>query len=560
MTQREKLQTCFDLREYEALVNDRLSRWKEKGFLKRLWEKDFTLWSSEPVSELSDRMGWLTLPETRPEKLDEVTRFAEEIKEEGLDQALLLGMGGSSLAPEVYTRAFGRTAGNPELIILDSTHPDAVTAARRYLDLKKTLFIVSSKSGTTLETLSLFRYFWRKTSDEVQDAGKHFVAITDPGTPLVALAEERKFRRVFLAAPDVGGRYSALTVFGLLPAALIGVDVGKLIANSRVTLENCTPGTPKMEASALILGAALGELAEVRDKVTLLTSPALSVFSEWLEQLIAESLGKRGKGILPVALEPSVTAEDYGRDRLFIALILEGDSNDALEARLARIRASGQPTIRIDLESLYDLGQQFYNWEVAIASSGSVMGVNPFDQPDVQLAKDFTREIMQRAGKKIEDFKGKPPERTHTREIRDREALTLALEKWTDQSKPGDYFALQAYLAPGLAVFQALQEIRAALLKKKGLATTCGYGPRFLHSTGQLHKGGPNNGLFLQLADTPKEIVSVPETEYSFNEIIEAQAIGDYKALLQRQRRVLRVNLGSETLKGLEIIRELLSR
>jgi len=511
------------------------------------------------MPELTDRLGWLTLPERMIENLDGILRFADEIKSEGISQVVLLGMGGSSLAPEVFADSFGSASGCPGLIVLDSTHPDAVKDVRDRLDLDNTFFLVSSKSGTTLETISLFRYFWEEMRNSGGQPGKHFAAITDPDSPLINLAVERKFRAVFEAPVDVGGRFSALSVFGLVPAALIGVDVCCLLESAMRAVDDCAAGIPENDSTALILGAMLGELSGDRNKVTFLTSPSLSSFSDWVEQLIAESTGKEGRGILPVVNEPFTKTAGYGRDRLFVGLFLEEDMHREQENLFKNMAASGHPTVRINLGDRYDLGQELFRWEVAIAAACSVMGINPFDQPDVQLSKDFTRRVMNDA---IEE--GEAPEEADsglpaTVSISNREQLALKLEKWIGQVQPGDYLALQAYLAPAPDVGNALQGLRLALLERNHLATTLGYGPRYLHSTGQLHKGGPNCGLFLQLVAESKYSVNVPETDYTFNSIIQAQGIGDFKALSERQRRVIRVDLGANVLEGLEMLRELVS-
>ncbi|MBN1224095.1 MAG: hypothetical protein JXB23_12680 [Candidatus Aminicenantes bacterium] len=549
----------FDLGRYQTRVDGRLAEWKEKGFLKRLWEKDPTLWFPTPVPEITDRLGWLTLPKTMSDNLDGVLRLAEGVKADGLAQVVLLGMGGSSLTPEVFARSFGSRAGYPRLVILDSTHPEAVRSLEAGIDLRETLFIVSSKSGTTLETLSLFKYFWKRASDQVSTPGRHFIAISDPGSPLTELAGKRGFRFVVPAPPDVGGRYSALSVFGLVPAALIGLDVHKLMESASLEAAECAPGVSEMKVAGLSLGAALGELAGDRNKVTLLTPPELSSFSDWLEQLIAESTGKEGKGIFPVVSEPYALPGSYGKDRLFVGIFLRNARNDKLENQFSKIEACGLPTIRIDLEDLYTLGREFYRWEMAVASAGAVMGIHPFNQPDVQLAKDFAKRIMlESTGNADPHERDLDPADTLTAD--DQPALASALNKWVVQVQQGDYIALQAYLAPSPPLTAALQGIRSSLLKKTRMATSFGYGPRFLHSTGQLHKGGPNNGLFLQLVDDTGKKVPVPESGYAFNDVIRAQAVGDYRALLQRRRRVLRIDLREKALEGLQSILAHVSR
>ncbi len=544
----------LSLGRYRDRVDERVRTWQAARFARRLWQKDHTLWSPEPLPELRDRLGWLTLPETMPEQLDDVLAFGEAVKAEGIRHVVLLGMGGSSLAPEVFQRTFGHAPGFPGLIVLDSTHPAAVRAVEVQLDLARTLFLVSSKSGTTVETLSLFRYFWHRLSQRTSAPGRQFIAITDPETPLAALARERRFRRLFTAPPDVGGRYSALTAFGLVPAALIGVDVTGVLDRAWTMAEACAFCVAESNNPCLVLGAALGELALAgRDKVTFLASSSLMAFPAWLEQLIAESTGKEGKGIVPIIDEPPLPPEAYGADRFFISVALEGDEDD-WERRGAALEAAGHPVARIRLTEKTDLGQEFFRWEVAVAAAGSVLGIHPFNQPDVELAKRLAREAMTPRGEA-----GREANAIHEVTAGERETLRRAMSDWLSAARPGDYVAIQAYLAPTPATTHHLQTVRKRLCDRLLLATTLGYGPRFLHSTGQLHKGGPNTGLFLQLVDEPTDDLPVPETTYSFGTLIRAQAVGDYRALIERKRRVLRVNLGRDVIEGLNALAEVLA-
>ena len=537
----------FSLGAARSAVEGRLAQWQKDDFNRRLWAKDYTLWSPKPVAELTDRMGWLTLPQAMHEHVDELETFAAAIKDAGIRHAVLLGMGGSSLAPEVYQRTFGNQNGYPELIALDSTHPAAVRAVERRIDPLRTLFLVSSKSGTTTETLSYFRYFWKAVSGRSQQPGQNFIAITDPGTPLEKLARERKFRRVFSAPPEVGGRYAALTVFGLVPAALIGMDVKRLLDEAWTMAEASAFCVDVNKCPSLALGAAMGELAKMqRDKVTFLASPSLAAFPIWVEQLIAESTGKDNKGIVPIADEPVGGPEAYGSDRFFALLHVPGEDKD-LEARVAALEQAGHPLLRIALPDKYDLGQEFFRWEMAVAAAGAVIGIQPFNQPDVQLAKDLAKKAMEgKAGGQ------QAPEVAAGQ----RQPLQAALQEWLGQAQAGNYVSLQAYLEPTAAADAALEQLRVLLRQKTRLATTAGYGPRFLHSTGQLHKGGPNTGLFLQLVDQPSADVPVPETNYTFGQLIKAQAQGDWQALTQRGRRVIRVQLGSDAEGGLRQLLE----
>jgi transaldolase/glucose-6-phosphate isomerase len=536
--------------DYQNFVDKRLKSWREINFNRRLWEKDSTLWFSEPVPEIADRLDWLTLPEMMHEQLEALVSFAEEVKNDGMRHIILLGMGGSSLAPAVFQNTFGNAPGYPELIVLDSTHPDAVLTVEEKIDLRHSLFIVASKSGTTLETLSFFRYFWKKVGELVDSPEHQFIAITDPGSPLAQLAHEKGFRHVFLAPTDIGGRYSALSVFGLVPAALMGADVHKLLDRARIGVADCSSHDSEQCTSGLTLGATLGELAKRgRDKITFLTLSPLKSFPRWLEQLIAESTGKDSKGILPLVSEPLVDSESYGNDRFFVYFNLDDTVDQNLEKKIEELEAAGHPTACIALADGYDIGREIFRWEIAVASAASILGVHPFNQPDVELAKEFARQMME---KKIET------EGVETVSGDDRTALAESLNDWLANAREGGYAAVQAYLSPTEEVTELLHGIRMELLNRLGLATTVGYGPRFLHSTGQLHKGGPNTGLFLQIVDGPVNDAPVPEADYTFGEIIHAQGIGDYQALKKREREVLRVDLKKDVTGGLSRISELL--
>lgn len=534
----------------QALVEQRLRLWRQVGFSRRLWDRDPTLWSATPVPELTDRLGWLTLPKTMREHLDDLEAFARGVRMAGTRHVVLLGMGGSSLAPEVFRFTFGHAPGHPALIVLDSTHPAAVRAVESRIDPRHTLFLVSSKSGTTTETLSLFRYFWHRTGLLLAKPGDHFAAITDADTPLVRLARERAFRRTFIAPPDVGGRYSALTVFGLVPAALIGVDVRRVLDRAQSMARACGSAVEAPDNPGLVLGAALGELASAgRDKVTLFTSAALSSLPSWIEQLIAESTGKDGKGIVPVVDESPAAAMDvYGGDRVFVLISLASGEADHLDGTASALQAAGHPTVRIRLSDTADIGQEYFRWEVAVAAAGAVLGIHPFNQPDVQLAKELAQQAMDHEGGQGGE---RGPEGSAEVSGLRPQALHEALGSWQAQARQGDYLGIQAYLAPSEPTTAVLQEIRSGLGHRLRIATTLGYGPRFLHSTGQLHKGGPNTGLFLQLVDDPDDDLSVPETSYSFGQLITAQALGDQQALLQRRRRLVRVHVGRNVAAGL---------
>ena len=539
---------------YQRRVNRRVKDWQAAQFASRVWQKDYTLWSKEPQPELTDRLGWLELPERMEKQVAGLRAFADQVKADGIKHVVLLGMGGSSLAPEVFQQTFGNAGGYPELQVLDSTHPAAVKAVEAGIDLAWTIFLVSSKSGTTTETNSLFYYFWDKLKQITGSPGTHFVAITDPGTPLEKLAKERNFRATFNAPDDVGGRYSALTVFGLVPAALIGVDIGEILARARRMCEACGPGAAGAENPGLILGAALGELTLVkRDKVTFLCSPSLAAFPAWTEQLIAESTGKDRKGIVPVANENLAAPERYGNDRFFVYLRFEGDENQALDRQVAALETNGHPVAHLDLSDKHDIGQEFFRWEFAGAAAGAAIGIHPFNQPDVQLAKDLAKKAMESAGGKG----GKKPREEIAAD--DGDALRKAVASWLAKKKARDYVAVQAYIDPSADHTERLKGTCALIQERLGVATTLGFGPRFLHSTGQLHKGGPNSVLVLQIVDRPADNLAVPETNYTFDALIKAQALGDFTALKQRRRRVLRIDIGNDTTGGLNLLAEALS-
>ncbi|MBZ5702556.1 MAG: hypothetical protein LAN84_11995 [Acidobacteriia bacterium] len=532
----------------QRATDQRLADWDAAGFARRLWAKDHTLWAKEPA-EIANRLGWLALPEAMQAHVPAIAAFVQEVRSAGFQHVVLLGMGGSSLAPELFARTFGHTPGYPQLTVLDSTHPGAVRAVEKSVPLERTLFIVSSKSGTTIEPNSFLNYFWARVAEKTKTPGSHFVAITDPGTLLGKHAAARNFRRVFEAVPDVGGRYSALTHFGLVPAALLGVDVARFLQAASRMARACSGSVPAARNPGLVLGAALAELARAgRDKLTFVTSPSLALLPAWLEQLIAESTGKNGKGIVPVAGEPLGAPQQYAPDRVFVSLRAARDSDAAQEARLMALEAAGHPVIRIEAGDTINLGQEFFRWEVAVAAAGAALGIQPFDQPDVELAKTLARQAM--AGAAQGPAAGAPVLAS------DRAALRKAVADWLSKAQPGDYIALQAYLASNDSTDSALASLQRTLRDTTRLATTLGYGPRFLHSTGQLHKGGPNSGLFVQFLDEPSEPLPVPETDYTFAQLLQAQALGDFQALAQRGRRILRVQLGRDAASGIKSFEE----
>jgi glucose-6-phosphate isomerase len=501
--------------------------------VRRLLARDPTLWSDEAKAqpEIADRLGWLELPGRMAPELATLTAFAEEVRKAGYTRVLLLGMGGSSLAPEVFSRACGARRGFPTLTVLDTTDPGAITAAEKAAPLGKTFFLVSSKSGTTLETSDLFAYFWKRTGGRAEQ----FAAITDPGTPLASLAKQQRLRRLFENPPDIGGRYSALSYFGLVPAALLGVDLAVLLDRAAKMAAACAAPAPEANPGAQ-LGAALATgWTAGRDKVTFVTAPALQAFGSWAEQLLAESTGKRGKGLVPVAGEPPGSPTAYGKDRLFVSLELEEAPDAARQDLLAALEAAGHPVVRLSLRDLSDLGAEFYRWEVATALAGAWLGINPFDQPNVAESKANTDRVLQQLVAAAAPSAPAPAD-----PLRLREALAI----WLAGITAGDYVALLAYLAPDAARDAELAAMRAAIRDALGTATTAGYGPRYLHSTGQLHKGGPPTGAFLALEDEGGPVLKVPDEDYDFGMLKLAQELGDLIALERRGRRVLRVRLG----------------
>jgi transaldolase / glucose-6-phosphate isomerase len=534
-------------------VAARLRSWQADRVAERFWKQDATLWPAAPPTDVAERMGWLHLPEMMHEQVARLEQFANEIRSEGFRHVVVLGMGGSSLAPDVLRGLSGHRPGYPELLVLDSTHPDAIAAVRRGIDPAHTFFLVSSKSGTTTEPLSFYRYFWEQLRGGGVTPGRCFAAITDPGTPLEKIARDEGFRGVFLALPTVGGRYSALTMFGLVPAALIGLDVRALLDRAWTMAEACAPSLPVEQNPGLGLGAVLGELGTGgRDKLTFYAAGGFAPFPIWVEQLVAESTGKIGKGIVPVVDEPPVAPEQYGPDRLFVEIQVGAAPDAALRAHTSRLEVAGFPVVRIRVSDSLAVGEEFFRWEVAVASAGMILGIDPYDQPDVELAKELARKAMAQPG----GASGSTG--IVTVPSADRGALMAEFHRWLASCRPGDYVGIQAYLAPRPSTSRALASLRQGLFERLHVATTCGYGPRFLHSTGQLHKGGPNTGLFLQLVDTPTQDIPVPGANFSFGELIRSQSLGDYQALQQKHRRVLRIDLGADVAGGLQTLQEAL--
>jgi transaldolase/glucose-6-phosphate isomerase len=543
-------------------VDAAAEEWRSHGNVRRLWQRDKSLWTG------ADEDRWLGWLDAAPaDQVKNYKTFAEEIRREGFKDALLLGMGGSSLGPEVLAAVFGQKSGFPRLRILDSTVPAQIRAIEQSLDLAKTLFIVSSKSGSTTEPNAFKDYFFKRVADTVgaAEAGKRFVAITDPGSSLEKTAKAQNFREIFFGVPSIGGRYSVLSPFGLVPAAIAGIDIAALEQSTRMMMRSCGPDVPPAENPGVALGLALGSAAlQGRDKVTILASPRLSDFGAWAEQLFAESTGKHGKGLVPIDGEPLGVPQLYGDDRFFISLTLDGDADSEGEAKLGRLQAAGHPVVRIVLESPDNIGQEFFRFEIATAVAGAVIGINPFDQPDVEASKIKTRELTA-AFEKSGALPAETPvfssgavdvytDEANAKALREAGADS-SLDSWLKahlgRIYAGDYFATLAYIARNDANAAPLQKARLAVRERRHVATCLEFGPRFLHSTGQAYKGGPDSGVFLQITSDDAEDLPIPAHRASFGVVKAAQARGDFDVLLERGRRALRAHIKGDLPSGL---------
>ena len=565
-----KLFNCY-LSAYQKPINNSLSELKSSMIPERIRLKDFTIWSSEP-DEITNRLGWLDSPDVSLSLTDEINSFAQSVRDDGFTQALLLGMGGSSLAPEVFYFSFGSKRDFLNLAVLDSTHPETVLDYSNRFDPAKTLYIVSTKSGGTVETFSFMKYFYNQTMAKLgkENTGGHFVAITDPGSGLESTAKKLNFRKIFLNDPDIGGRYSALSLFGIVPAALIGIDITKLLDGARIESGQSKTSAVKENISA-ILGVILGEMANLgKDKVTFITSLELSYFGAWVEQLIAESTGKSGKGILPVVGEEILSPENYSNDRLFIYLRLINDHIN--DSKVQALINAAQPVVEIVLNDIYDLGREFFRWEMATAIASWTLGIQPFDQPNVESAKILARKM-------VKEYKenGKLPELIPTVKENDitvysnepavsiEDALNNFFEMKYKKNKtqPVSYVSVQAYLARNKKIDEELQNFRTAIQLKYKVAVTVGYGPRFLHSTGQLHKGDAGNGIFIQFISPVKNDAAIPDeagetvSSMSFGVLIKSQALGDRQALIEGKRNIITIDLGQEVDKALQKLTEI---
>ena len=536
--------------ELEPVIAEKAKQAIAEGVARRVWRKDESLWGGPGKPEIGNRLGWLTIAEQMLEHVGDLQQFVDEVKQDGFEDVVLLGMGGSSLGPEVIRRSFGEIEGGLRLHVLDSTDPAAVLKPDWKIDPAKTLFLVSSKSGGTIETISHFRHFHARVIEAVgeAEAGSRFVAITDPGSPLVAIAEKHGFRRVFENTPDIGGRYSVLSYFGLVPAALMGVAVDALLQRAQIAEQNCASLDDSSSNSGLWLGVLMGALAqEGRDKVTFVVSKPIVSFGLWVEQLIAESTGKEGKGILPVDDEPLNGPESYGEDRVFAYLRNADEPDEELDAKVKALGEAGQPTVTLSVHGALDLGRIFFFAEFATAVAGWAMGINPFDQPDVQDAKDSTTKVLEGYTKE-----GKLPDLP--------EADDDALRELLSKAEPPRYVAIMGWLKPASAVDEAVAKLRASIRDRTKATTTFGYGPRFLHSTGQLHKGGPATGLFLQLVHDPGEDVDIPGAQYGFATLEEAQAAGDLLTLRDHGLPAERVRLEGDPVEAIDALRERVER
>ena len=547
-----------------ASVRTTISDWQSGGKMQRLWSRDATLWTG---SDEADWLGWLDIVDEQIAHPVELRNLGKEVWSAGFKDALLLGMGGSSLCPEVLRMTFGKIAGYPDLHVLDSTDPAQIKSFEGKIDIAKTLFIVSSKSGSTLEPNIFKQYFFELAKKAVgaDRAGSHFMAITDPGSKMQKVAEGDKFRHIFFGRPSIGGRYSALSNFGMAPAAVIGIDTKKFLDRAQEMVRACGATVPVEGNPGAVLGIILGTAAQSgRDKATIITSSDISDLGAWLEQLLAESTGKVGKGIIPVDREELAEPDFYGNDRVFAYIHTDFASDAKTELKLTALEKAGHPVVRISMSDIYDLGAEFFRWEIATAVAGAIIGINAFNQPDVEASKIATKNLTS----EYEKNGSLPPEKPIVEDsgiklfTDEKNAAELAKAVGADKSVAaylkahlqrigaGDYFALLGYIQMNEGHEKQLQAIRHAVRDKKHVATCLGFGPRFLHSTGQAYKGGPNSGVFLQVTCEDAVELPVPEQKYTFGVVKAAQARGDFQVLAERGRRALRVHLGRDVDAG----------
>ncbi|MBW4444998.1 MAG: bifunctional transaldolase/phosoglucose isomerase [Plectolyngbya sp. WJT66-NPBG17] len=555
-------------------VQASLTDWQQNGKIRRLWAQDATLWTGADENKW---LAWLGITEDQLAHIEHLKQLAQDVQDLEFTHVLLLGMGGSSLCPEVMKLTFGNVPGFPELLVLDSTDPAQIKAIENQLDLARTLFIVSSKSGSTLEPNIFKQYFFDRVQELLgaESAGNRFIAVTDPGSKLQHIVEGDDFHHIFFGVPGIGGRYSALSNFGMVPAAAMGVDVAKFLDTAEVMVHSCAPSVPAKENPGVVLGNILGVLAnQGRDKVTLIASPEIADLGAWLEQLLAESTGKDGKGLIPVDREPLGTPDVYGNDRIFAYIRLESAPDAIQDAAVAALEQAGQPVVRISVADRYQMGQEFFRWEIATAVAGSIIGINAFNQPDVEASKVATRQLTaeyEKTGKlppespifaadgiqlftdpknaaALEKAVGKPP------------TLADYLRAHFDRVQAENYVALLAYIDRNDAHQTQLQTIRETIRDARKVATCLGFGPRFLHSTGQAYKGGPNSGVFLQITCDDEMDIPVPQQKYTFGVVKAAQARGDFQVLAERNRRALRIHLGKDVQAGLSTLQTVIEQ
>ena len=548
---------------FQSAVDRALKTWSKNGNTSRLWRGDATLWSG---ADESNWLGWLNIAPQIRDRADALCAFAQQVRDKGITDILLLGMGGSSLCPEVLAMTFGYREGWPRLLVLDSTVPAQVQRFADAVNLETSLCVVASKSGTTTEPHAFCEFFWKKMQREIGDAaGQHFIAITDPGSDLETLARERNFLSVFYGLPEIGGRFSALSNFGMVPAALIGIDVQGFLARAVAMGNRCK--ALDEQNPGLLLGLILGELAKAgRDKVTLVTSPKLWDLGAWLEQLLAESTGKNGRGLIPVDLEEIATPDMYGEDRVFVYIRLKDEADPEQDASIENLRAANFPVIQINVSELLDLGAEFFRWEYATAVAGAILNINPFDQPNVQESKDFTAELTQAYEKEgvlpvqkpffVDDDVVVYADEANAQTLGTIENLNSCIAGLLNQIRTDDYVALCAYLDMNEDNITALQALRHRIHNVYRVATTLGFGPRFLHSTGQLHKGGPNNVVVVQLTGEDETDVTIPGRAFSFGVLKQAQALGDARALSDRQRRAIRIHFKTDVIAGIQRVKK----
>jgi glucose-6-phosphate isomerase len=560
-------QLTLELGKYQANFQSRLKLLNEQNFVERFWNKDESLWKDKDATAF---MGWLTVVDKMIEALPSIEEFCQCKAVSGFKHVVLLGMGGSSMTPLVFQQTFKKSGKGLKLLVIDTTDPQTIQNVEKEINIAKTLFVVSSKSGNTAEIMALYDYFFDRVFKIKEDrAGENFIAITDQNSPLTGIAKRRQFRKVFINFSDIGGRFSALSYFGIVPAALMGIDVRQLLERARTMIKSCGPEAPVYENPGVTLGAAIAEMAmQGCDKLTYLTPPNMSCFGLWLEQLIAESTGKEEKGILPVNGTPLIELETYGKDRFFVSMQMASKQNDI--EKLKELIAAEFPVINILIQDPLDIGQEFFRWEIATAVAGAILHINPFDQPNVQESKTKTNQLL----KKVE-LHGSLPEMepvhidnnlhyyvspVENNIIDEKLDGKLLLENFLALSKTGNYIALQVYLPQEAEVEKYLLDIQLTLQRSLHIPVTVQFGPRYLHSTGQYHKGGPNNGFFIQFTGNSSESLAIPGQTYTFGLLKRAQAIGDMQALIEHNKKVMLVDTGKDYINGLNAFKQIVKK